>query len=138
MNRTATITGVLLALMSAACSGRTLEDEESSDSATVPRAQTVCQEWCETAVECSTIYAQEWSFSTTAECEEVCLGYHDGLSELSDGACDEPLLDFHECATPLTCEQFSDMERDYWQIEDSAELPCQAEYMAFLSVGLCT
>ena len=138
MNKTTHVTGALLLLFSFACSTHMDVDEGAADSASEPRKLSTCRAWCEAAVDCSTVYAQEWKFTTQDECESRCVEYHDGLSNISNGACDEPMLDFHDCAAALTCDEFTDLENHYWQTEIIVDPPCQTEYTEFLSVGLCT
>ena len=121
-----------------ACVSRPLDDNGTpDDSSTVPREDATCEQWCVTAVSCSEIYAQEWNFSTQSDCEDRCHTYYDGFSNISDGACEDPLLDLFECASDLTCEQFQDMEKDHWRTEFIQDPACDAEYAAFSTVGLC-
>ena len=127
-----------ISLLSSACVGRPATNEEASDTPVEDPVISTCRDWCEVALPCSQVYAQQWAFSTRDECEEQCFGYFDALSGISDGACDEPLLTLNQCAAELTCEQFGEFEKEYWDTEFVDNPPCQVELMAFLSVGLCT
>ena len=92
-----------------------------------------------TAVSCSEVYAEEWDFSNQSECEARCHEYYDGTSAISDGACEEPLLDLYECGAALTCEQFQEMEKDQWVVEEFIPDPaCDEEFTALVAAGSCT
>lgn len=97
------------------------------------RLEQACADWCDAAVPCSNFYAMKWSFDDLESCESSCISYAQSVRDELGESCFEIVLDDRECASELTCEEFTAYE-EYASDEPPSILPppCQEEVAAQL------